>query len=218
MLKVGVDVMTRSLSRVLFLGAHCDDIEIGCGGTALKLLGANPNLHVDWIVFSSTPERAAEAEQSARTLLSGAREATVVVKNFKERYFPYLGGEIKEYFDELGATLSPDVIFTHSGTDLHQDHRLLSELSWNTFRNHLILEYEIAKYDGDLGRPNTFVHLDEAQCERKLSHLMDAFPSQRSKHWFSRDTFLSTLRLRGIESGAPSGHAEGFFCRKLVLV
>jgi len=216
MLKLGVDAITSSLSRVLCLGAHCDDIEIGCGGTVLKLLEANPSVHVDWIVFSSTPERAAEAEESARALLGDA-SANVVVKDFKERYFPYLGGEIKEYFDELGATLSPDVVFTHSAADSHQDHRVLSELAWNTFRNHLILEYEITKYDGDLGRPNAFVHLEDAHCERKLSHLMEAFPSQRSKHWFSRDTFSSTLRLRGIESGSPSGHAEGFYCRKLVL-
>jgi LmbE family N-acetylglucosaminyl deacetylase len=217
MFKIGADVTRRALSRVLCLGAHPDDIEIGCGGTILKLVEANPDLHVDWVVFSSNETRAAEAEASARTLLRGAGSASVRVESFRESYFPYVGSEIKEYFDRLGATLSPDVVFTHSGADLHQDHRLLSELSWNTFRDHLILEYEIPKYDGDLGRPNVFVHLDRTLSERKLEHLMEAFPSQREKHWFSRETFLSTLRLRGIESGSPDGHAEAFYCRKLVL-
>jgi LmbE family N-acetylglucosaminyl deacetylase len=215
--KLGTEAMRHSISRILCLGAHPDDIEIGCGGTILKLVEANPGLHVDWVVFSSNPARAAEADASARALLAGAGSATICIEQFRESYFPYIGSQIKEYFDRLGATLSPDVVFTHSGADLHQDHRLLSELSWNTFRNHLILEYEIPKYDGDLGRPNVFVHLGRALSERKLDHLMEAFPSQREKHWFSRDTFLSTLRLRGIESGSPDGHAEAFYCRKLVL-
>jgi LmbE family N-acetylglucosaminyl deacetylase len=206
-----------SISRILCLGAHCDDIEIGCGGTVLKLVDANPTLHVDWVVFSSNATRAAEATASARALLRRAGSSEIRIEQFRESYFPYSGAAIKEYFDGLGATLAPDVVFTHSGADLHQDHRLLSELAWNTFRNHLILEYEIPKYDGDLGRPNVFVHLDRTVSERKLDHLMEAFPSQREKHWYSRDTFLSTLRLRGIESGAPDGHAEAFYCRKLVL-
>jgi LmbE family N-acetylglucosaminyl deacetylase len=214
---LAADALRSSLSRVLCLGAHADDIEIGCGGTVVKLIEANPNVHVDWIVFSANEARAAEAQASARALLSGATSANVRVESFRESYFPYVGSEIKEYFDALGATLQPDIVFTHSGADLHQDHRLLSELTWNTFRNHLILEYEIPKYDGDLGRPNVFVHLARAISERKLDHLMEAFPSQREKHWFSRDTFLSTLRLRGIESGSPDGHAEAFYCRKLVL-
>jgi LmbE family N-acetylglucosaminyl deacetylase len=209
--------ISPGISRILCLGAHSDDIEIGCGGTVMKLIDANPELHVDWVVFSSDQARAAEAEASARSLLRRARSATVRVEEFRESYFPYIGSAIKEYFDELGAALSPDVVFTHSGADLHQDHRLLSELAWNTFRGHLILEYEIPKYDGDLGRPNVFVHLDQAVSARKLDHLMQAFPSQREKHWFSRETFLSTLRLRGIESGSPDGHAEAFYCRKLVL-
>jgi LmbE family N-acetylglucosaminyl deacetylase len=214
---LAADAMRSRLSRVLCLGAHADDIEIGCGGTILKFIEANPGLHVDWIVLSADPTRADEARASARTLLRAAGSANVRVEGFRESYFPYIGSEIKEYFDALGATLVPDVVFTHSGADLHQDHRLLSELTWNTFRNHLILEYEIPKYDGDLGRPNVFVHLARALSERKLDHLMEAFPSQREKHWFSRDTFLSTLRLRGIESGSPDGHAEAFYCRKLVL-
>lgn len=211
----GLDIGTGR--HLLALGAHADDIEIGCGGTILKLIEANPGLHVDWIVLSANPTRADEARASARTLLRAAGSANVRVESFRESYFPYIGSEIKEYFDTLGATLRPDVVFTHSGADLHQDHRLLSELTWNTFRNHLILEYEIPKYDGDLGRPNVFVHLARAVSERKLDHLMEAFPSQHEKHWFSRDTFLSTLRLRGIESGSPDGHAEAFYCRKLVL-
>lgn len=216
MLTLGSGI-AASISRILCLGAHCDDIEIGCGGTVMKLVDANPKLHVDWVVFSSNATRAAEATASARALLGPAGSSQVRIEGFRESYFPYSGAAIKEYFDDLGATLAPDVVFTHSGADLHQDHRLLSELAWNTFRDHLILEYEIPKYDGDLGRPNVFVHLDRAVSERKLDHLMEAFPSQREKHWYSRDTFLSTLRLRGIESGSPDGHAEAFYCRKLVL-
>jgi LmbE family N-acetylglucosaminyl deacetylase len=209
--------IAASISRILCLGAHCDDIEIGCGGTVMKLVDANPKLHVDWVVFSSNATRAAEATASARALLGPAGSSQIRIEGFRESYFPYSGAAVKEYFDDLGATLAPDVVFTHSGADLHQDHRLLSELAWNTFRDHLILEYEIPKYDGDLGRPNVFVHLDRALSERKLDHLMEAFPSQREKHWYSRDTFRSTLRLRGIESGSPDGHAEAFYCRKLVL-
>jgi LmbE family N-acetylglucosaminyl deacetylase len=216
-LKLGSELMATSVERVLCLGAHPDDIEIGCGGTILRLLEANPDVHVDWIVFSASQERAGEARDSAERLLRRASSCEIVVKDFRESYFPYLGSELKEYFDELGRDLSPDLVFTHSGADFHQDHRLLSELSWNTFRSHLILEYEIPKYDGDLGRPNVFVQLTEKHCDRKVDHLMHAFPSQHDKHWFSRDTFLATLRLRGVEAGYPRGHAEGFYCRKLVL-
>jgi LmbE family N-acetylglucosaminyl deacetylase len=202
--------------RILCLGAHCDDIEIGCGGTLLKLLEANPGAHVDWIVFSSSDVREAEARAGAARFLAGAASANVVVESFRERYFPYVP-EIKEYFDDLGATLRPDIVFTHFREDLHQDHVLLAELALNTFRDHLILEYEIPKWDGDLGRPGVFVPLDKSQVDAKVDAIWDAYESQQAKHWFTKETFLALMRVRGIECKAPSGYAEAFHCRKLVL-
>jgi LmbE family N-acetylglucosaminyl deacetylase len=202
--------------RILCLGAHCDDIEIGCGGTLLKLLERSPGAHVDWIVFSSSDVREAEARAGAAKFLAGAGSANVVVESFRERYFPYVP-EIKEYFDGLGATLRPDIVFTHFRDDLHQDHVLLADLALNTFRDHLILEYEIPKWDGDLGRPAVFVPLDQQQVDAKVDAIWDVYASQRDKHWFTKETFLATLRLRGIECKAPSGYAEAFHCRKLVL-
>ena len=217
MLTVGGDALVRSISSVLFLGAHCDDIEIGCGGTILKLLEGRSDVRVDWIVFSSDDDRAAEARAGAEAFLSGTESANVRIEAFRGRYFPFVGDEIKEYFDGLGAELTPDVVFTHLGDDLHQDHRLLSEFAYNTFRDHLVLEYEIPKYDGDLARLNTYVQLDEQQCERKIETIMRTYASQADKHWFSPETFRATLRLRGIECKSPSGYAEAFRCRKLVL-
>ena len=205
------------MERILCLGAHCDDIEIGCGGTLLKLLEANPGAHVDWIVFSSTERREAEARAGAARFLEQAGSANVVTRSFRERYFPYVGAEIKEYFDELGATMRPDLVFTHFRDDLHQDHVLLAELALNTFRNHLILEYEIPKWDGDLGRPSVFVQLEQRHVDAKVDAIWDAYESQRDKHWFTKETFFATLRLRGVECKAPSGYAEAFHCRKLVL-
>ncbi|MGZ8691734.1 MAG: PIG-L deacetylase family protein [Gaiellaceae bacterium] len=206
-----------SVSRILCLGAHCDDIELGCGGTLLRLLEAHANLRVDWVVFSSDARRAAEAQAAAAAFLDRAAETNVAVEDFRGRFFPYIAIELKEYFDRLGAEVLPDVVFTHHGQDLHQDHRLVSELTYNTFRDHLILEYEIPKYDGDIGRPNVFVQLEASHCQRKADTIYQVFESQREKHWFSKETFLSTLRLRGIESKAPGGYAEAFYCRKLVL-
>jgi len=206
-----------SVSSVLFLGAHCDDIEIGCGGTILKLLEGRTDLHIDWVVFSSEGGRAAEARAGAEAFLSGAGTANVRVEEFRGRYFPFIGAEIKEYFDRLGSELAPDVVFTHLGDDLHQDHKLLSELAYNTFRDHLILEYEIPKWDGDLARLNTYVQLDDGHCERKIDTIMRTYVTQADKHWFSPETFRATLRLRGIECKSPSGYAEAFRCRKLVL-
>ena len=117
----------------------------------------------------------------------------------------------------LKGDVSPDLILTHWHGDAHQDHRLVSELTWNTFRDHLVIEYEIPKYDGDLGRPNVFVPLERPVCEEKLNLLFAAFESQRAKRWFDRDTFLGLMRLRGMESNSPSGYAEGFHARKLVV-
>jgi LmbE family N-acetylglucosaminyl deacetylase len=205
------------VTRILCLGAHCDDIEIGCGGTVLKLLEAQPGIHVDWVVFSSDEEREPEARAGADAFL-GAAEANVRIETFRQRFFPYVAAEVKDFFDELGASTQPDVVFTHFGDDRHQDHRLLSELAYNTFRDHLILEYEIPKWDGDLGRPSVYVRLEPEHVERKVESIWTVFESQRDKHWFSKETFQAVMRLRGIECKAPSGYAEAFYCRKLVLL
>jgi LmbE family N-acetylglucosaminyl deacetylase len=214
-------VLTLDLARsrdrlsVLALGAHSDDIEIGCGGTILRLARDVPQLEVTWVVLSAEEGRADEARAGAETFLAGA-SATIEVEAFEDAFFKY-GREVKEHFEGLKNRVAPDLILTHHGSDLHQDHRLVSELTWNTFRNHLILEYEIPKYDGDLGAPNVFVHLDEDLCNRKADALLASFPSQAAKPWFTRDVFLALLRLRGMESRAPSGLAEAFYGRKLVV-
>jgi LmbE family N-acetylglucosaminyl deacetylase len=206
--------------RVLCLGAHCDDIEIGCGGALLRLIEAFPGATYHWIVLSSNAERRQEALTSAAAFLDGVPEARreIAVEAFRESYFPWVGAEIKDYFFErLAACICPDVIFTHARDDRHQDHRVVSDLTWNTFRNHLILEYEVPKYDGDLGIPNLYVALDEATAQRKVELLIEHFPSQRSRRWFDVDTFRGLMRLRGVEANAPERFAEGFYCRKAVL-
>ena len=203
--------------RILCLGAHSDDIEIGCGGTILMLLETVPKVVINWIVFGSNEDRKLEAEKSANLFLSQVEQKLVLVHNYKDSYFPYIGAEIKTCFEKLKRDINPDLIFTHHRHDLHQDHRLISELTWNTFRNHLILEYEIPKYDGDMGNPNIFVPLSEEICKRKIRNLFDVFQTQIDQQWFTEDTFWSILRLRGIESNAPEKFAEAFYCRKLVL-
>lgn len=204
--------------RVLVLGAHADDVEIGCGGTLLHLVEQGLVAAATWVVFSGSEERAREAQASASAFLRGVTAQKIAVHRFRDGFFPYTGEAIKEAFEQLKRQVEPDVVFTHRGDDAHQDHRVVSELTWNTFRNHLILEFEIPKYDGDLGRPNVFVPLDEPTYRRKLELLQKGFPSQQSKPWFTEDTFLALMRLRGMESNAPSGHAEAFHCRKLVLL
>jgi LmbE family N-acetylglucosaminyl deacetylase len=205
------------LNSILLLGAHCDDIEIGCGGSILRLASEYPGATVHWVVFSADDTREREARESAIAFLGGLTDRDVRVHRFRDSYFPYVGAEIKDCFRALRAEVDPDLIFTHYRHDLHQDHRTISELTWGTFRDHLILEYEIPKYDGDLGSPNLFVKLPEALCRQKARLLVDAFESQRHKRWFSEDTFLSMMRLRGIESNAESGYAEAYYCRKAVL-
>ena len=201
----------------LFLGAHSDDIELGCGGTVLSLLDQGQELDAHWVVFSSTPERRLEAEKSADTFLKGAHRKEVIVRDFKDGFFPYVGAEIKNAFEELKHRINPNIVFTHYRHDLHQDHRLISELTWNTFRDHLILEYEIVKYDGDLGNPNVYVHLSQPICAKKNQILIDCFKSQHSHQWFTEETFLALQRLRGVESNAPDKLAEAFYARKLVI-
>ncbi len=206
-----------SLQQVLCIGAHSDDIEIGCGGTLLKLMDLYPHLTIYWVVLGAKGQREQEAIASAHKLMKDIQHKHVIVKGFRDGFFPYLGMEIKEYFEELKREVSPDLILTHYRHDRHQDHRLISDLTWNTFRDHLIWEYEIPKYDGDLGSPNIFVHLDEAICRTKIDHLFKHFGTQSDKVWFTEDTFFSLLRIRGIESNAPDRYAEAFYCRKVVI-
>jgi LmbE family N-acetylglucosaminyl deacetylase len=203
--------------RLLVIGAHSDDIEIGCGGTILKLVEQGAISAICWVVLSGAGERAAEAEGSAHALLNGAVEKRVIVRDFKDGFFPYDGGEIKAFFETLKKEFSPDIIFTHQRQDLHQDHRVSCELTWNTFRDHLILEYEVPKYDGDLGSPNVFVHLDESTVRVKIENILGHFASQAERRWFSEDVFRSMLRLRGMESNSPTLFAEGFYSRKILL-
>jgi LmbE family N-acetylglucosaminyl deacetylase len=204
-------------ARVLAIGAHPDDIEIGCAGTLLKLIEHEAISEVRWVVLSGTGERADEARRSAESLLDGVPTSEVVVRDFPDGFLPYEGQRIKDYFEELKVDFSPDVVFTHQRADLHQDHRLSCELTWNTFRDHLILEYEVPKYDGDMSAPNAFVPIEERLHRRKIDHLMSHFGSQLSKRWFKEELFSSLLRLRGMECNSPSSYAEAFFCRKAVL-
>ena len=214
---IPLSLSEREPLRLLCLGAHCDDIEIGCGGTILKLAAAGHKIEVHWVVFSSDEERKQEALKSVEAFLCDVTTKKVTVLGLRDGFFPYIGADLKERFEQLKAEFSPDLILTHYRYDLHQDHRLVSELTWNAFRNHLILEYEIPKYDGDFGAPNLFVPLDESICRRKIDAILDAYQSQSGKHWFSRDLFSAILRLRGMEANACSGYAEGFYCRKAVL-
>ena len=202
--------------RLLCLGAHSDDIEIGCGGLILQLLRRRRNVSVDWVVFSARDQREAEARKSAALFLRNASRHRVLVKPFRDGFFPY-EPKIKDVFEELKSGPSPDVVLTHYRDDRHQDHRVLSDLAWNTFRDHLVLEYEIPKYDGDLGAPNCFVPLDRGTCKRKVAYLQRMFGTQRGKHWFDDETFFGLMRLRGMESRSPSGYAEAFYARKMVL-
>ena len=203
--------------RILCLGAHCDDIEIGCGGTLLRLLEEHPRSHVDWIVFSSTAERRKEAQRGAALFLKDAKTKQVTIHRFRDGFFPHDGARIKKQFEKLKTPAPPDVILTHYRHDLHQDHRVIHELTWNTFRGHLVLEYEIPKYDGDLGSPNFFMRLEERHRQKKIAHLFAAFPTQTKKQWFTDDLFLGLMRIRGIEAGRKTRHAEAFYCRKMVL-
>jgi LmbE family N-acetylglucosaminyl deacetylase len=218
MLSVRFDRLDRPIEQVLCLGAHCDDLEIGCGGTVLSLAGAATPPAFTWVVFASDARREAEALRAADTLLRRARSTRIVIKKFRDGFLPYEGALVKEAFEELKREVSPDLVLTHYRHDLHQDHRMISELTWNTFRDHLILEYEVPKYDGDLGVPNFFVPLDESLCRRKVDAILTSFPSQKDKRWFSEEVFRALMRLRGMECNAPSNYAEAFYCRKLAAV
>ena len=203
--------------RILCIGAHSDDIEIGCGGTMLRLLSEYEDAEVHWVVLGAAGARDAEARASAERFLAQARKKEIIVEHFRNSFFPYIGGEIKSFFEQLKQMTAPDIVFTHCRNDRHQDHRLTSELTWNTYRDHLILEYEVLKYDGDLRAPNLFVHLSAPTCEDKVRIILESFKTQADKDWFTADAFASLMRIRGVESRAPARYAEAFYCRKLVL-
>jgi LmbE family N-acetylglucosaminyl deacetylase len=212
---IGEQRVTEAL-RVLCVGCHSDDIEIGCGGTILRLAQQCPKAEFHWVVFSALGVRQAEAQRGA-ALFAGSRLKGSLLKEFQDGFMPYVGADVKMVFENELKQLSPHVTFTHYGQDAHQDHRLISELTWNTFRDHLILEYEIPKYDGDFGRPTVFVPLETNIYHNKVRYIMETFQSQCNKRWFEQETFLSLMRLRGMECNAQSGYAEAFYCRKLVM-
>jgi LmbE family N-acetylglucosaminyl deacetylase len=207
----------QPVRRVLAIGAHSDDLEIGCGGMMLALTRAQRDLSVHWVVLAAPEERGDEARASAEMLLSAAEERIIEVHSFRDGYLPHTAGAVKDAFEDLKARVDPQLILTHTRDDLHQDHRLACELTWNTFRDHLILEYEIPKWDGDVGRPNAYVPLSEDDVERKLGLLAEHFGSQRRKDWYDLDVFRGLMRVRGMECRAPSGFAEAFVARKLIL-
>jgi LmbE family N-acetylglucosaminyl deacetylase len=206
------------LRSVLALGSHSDDIEIGCGATLLALTRTRPEIEVTWVVLGAEGEREREARASAETFMGAATRSEVIVHGFRDGFFPYVGGDVKDVFEDLKSRLEPDLILTHARHDLHQDHRLVCELTWNTWRDHLILEYEIPKYDGDLGTPNVFVPISEEVARKKVRLVLDTFESQLARHWFDEQLFLGLMRVRGMEGRSPSGYAEAFTCRKLSLL
>jgi LmbE family N-acetylglucosaminyl deacetylase len=203
--------------EVVAIGAHADDIEIGCGGTILHLAVAGFPLRVTWVVLAAAGVREREAVASAAAFLKDVEQTTVVLKSFRDGFFPWAGAEVKEVFEGLKGEVDPDLVIAPRRADAHQDHRLVAELTWNTWRDHLVLEYEIPKWEGDLGAPNLFVPLDRELCERKVKLLHEHFPSQAGRRWFTADTFMSVMRLRGLECNSPSDHAEGLYVRKAIL-
>jgi LmbE family N-acetylglucosaminyl deacetylase len=202
---------------VLCLGAHSDDIEIGAGGTILQWIASGIQLDVHWCVFSASGTRAHEAETSAAAFLAGAAHTKITLAQFRDGFFPYQGSDIKSFVEDLKRIMNPDVVLTHRADDAHQDHREVSRLTWNTFRDHLVLEYEIPKWDGDLGRPNLYVPLQAGILERKIELLLAHFGTQRSKDWFDAETFRGLSRLRGMESRSEGRYAEAFFAKKVTL-
>jgi len=202
---------------VLCLGAHSDDIEIGVGGTLLGWFEQGIRLDVQWCVLSGAGEREREAKASAAAFLVSAESCKVEVLGFRDGFFPEQGEPIKIWFETLKNRVSPDVILTHRHDDAHQDHRQVARLTRNTFRDHLILEYEIPKWDGDMARPNLYMPVSASVIRRKIELLMTHFGSQRSRQWFDPETFLGLARLRGMECRAQERYAEAFVARKLSL-
>lgn len=202
---------------ILCLGAHSDDIEIGCGGTVLRLLAEHPGATVHWVVFSAADQRDEEARASAADFTAAAGAVHVATHAFRDGFFPDAWAAVKAVFEQLKQAVVPDLVLTHRTADAHQDHRVVGELTWNTFRDHFVAEYEIPKYEGDLGAPNLYVPLTAATAARKVDLLMQHFASQRSRRWFRPETFRAVLALRAIECNAPDGAAEGLYAPKLVL-
>jgi LmbE family N-acetylglucosaminyl deacetylase len=217
MIKLNLSSGSDGALKVLCLGAHSDDIEIGCGGTILRLIEQYRRCAFHWVVFSAIGVRKTEAQRGAESFVGSERLEHSIFKEFPDTCMPFVGSDVRDVFEELKQAVSPDVIFTHNRRDAHQDHRLISELTRNAFRDHLILEYEIPKYDGDIGQPSVFVPLDSEACKKKVQFIMDTFQSQHSKRWFEESTFLSLMRLRGMECNAPSGYAEAFYSYKLAI-
>jgi LmbE family N-acetylglucosaminyl deacetylase len=217
MLRLVPDVADDRPLRLLCIGAHSDDLEIGCGGTVLTWLASLPAVEVTWMVLSAEGDRATEARRSADKLLARASARKIIIANYRDGYLQSQYADVKEFFEDTKRQTNPDIIFTHWLHDRHQDHRFAAELTWNTWRNHLVLEYEIPKYEGDLASPNTYVSIPAPLARRKVSHLDRHFSSQRSKDWFVEDNFLALMRIRGLECRSPSGFAEAFHARKMVL-
>ena len=210
------DIDKRGLN-ILFLGAHCDDIEIGCGGTVLTLLEKYKIRKIVWVVFCSNETRKKEAEASAGHFLEPVENMDIRVMSYRDGFLPHVWSEVKEEFESVKSQFNPDLIFTHTRDDRHQDHRIVSDLTWNTFRNHLILEYEIPKYDGDLTTPSLYVEIDRETADHKKRIILKSFQSQQNKHWLDDELLSSLMRIRGVESVSESGYAEGFHVRKMVL-
>jgi LmbE family N-acetylglucosaminyl deacetylase len=217
MIRLSLNNVPQDRFDILCLGCHSDDIEIGCGGTLLQLAQDYPGCVFHWVVFNAVGVRQAEARRGAE-LFGGTRLAGQPrLESFRDGFMPFMGSQIKEVFEDIASKVSPQLIFTHSRSDSHQDHRLIAELTWNTFRNHFVLEYEIPKYDGDMGQPSVFLPLSHGVHEQKARNIVEAFASQRGKRWFDETTFLSLMRLRGMECNSATGYAEAFYCRKLTL-
>ena len=217
MLGLNLEALAKPSAQVLFIGAHCDDIEIGCGGTISRLKTLSPGIDIRWLVLSSTDERQRELMSSARRFLQAPIDECVRVESFRDGFLPWHGAEVKECFESVKHDWDPTLIFTHYREDRHQDHRLVSDLTWNTWRHHLILEYEIPKYDGDLGNPNLYVPLRKDDVAKKIDAVMSVYGSQASKDWFDAETLSGLMRIRGVEARAPEGYAEAFYGRKVVL-
>lgn len=203
--------------NILCFGAHCDDIEIGCGGTLLKLLEEYDHVRVKWVVFASNDQRKEEAQKSAERFLEKASQSEIEIFSFDDGFLPSVWSEVKKKFEIIKKKFEPDLIFTHYRHDLHQDHRTLNEFTWNTFRNHLVLEYEILKYDGDLGTPNFFIPLEKNYIDRKIEILFECFESQSEKQWFDETLFTSLPRIRGVECASKTKYAEAFYSRKITM-
>lgn len=215
---INLDFVFPERAELLCIGAHCDDIEIGCGGTILRLLELHPAISITWLILTGNERRQAETRESARQLTGDTGRIDLILHQFRDGYLPYNGNLVKDAFNSVKAKIDPHLILSHWNGDSHQDHRFVSEMTWSSFRNSLILEYEIPKYDGDLGQPNIYVPLSDGILEHKVNTLMKSYGSQLSKAWFDEETFRSIHRLRGIESGSNSRYAEGFYCRKAAVL